>query len=259
MSLRPGEGYNPEIYAELASIEENHFWFTSRARVITTLARSHSREWAPGYRILEIGCGSGNLLPRLAQACPGGTVMGTDLFIEGLHHAAQRSSCPLLVSKLPNCPFRDGSFRFIGLFDVLEHLKDDAEVMRAVERLLAPGGLVMITVPAHQALWSYADEVAHHERRYSVHSLELVLRNAGLHLEFLSYFMCATLPLVWLRRRMPVPGAGKSAMERFRSELNVQPAVNALLGSVLSWEANWMAAGRKLPGGSSLIAVARRL
>src|SRR5439155_22740642 len=81
------QSYDPEFFSQLARIESSHFWFRTRNRVIGALAEQITKNWASGYRVLEVGCGTGNVLRALEQACPRGMVVGMDLFAEGLAFA----------------------------------------------------------------------------------------------------------------------------------------------------------------------------
>src|SRR5690349_10563409 len=87
--------YEPAYFAQLFAIEDRHFWFRARNRVLGRLVAGLTRGLPPGYRVLEVGCGTGTVLHTLEQACPAGTVIGMDLFAEGLAFARRRTTCPL--------------------------------------------------------------------------------------------------------------------------------------------------------------------
>lgn len=163
-------GYAAAFFERLFDVEERHFWFRARNRVIASVVRQQTRQLAPGYRVLEVGCGTGNVLRLLAQACIKGSVVGLDLLEAGLRYARRRASCPLVQGDLRNLPFRPG-FSVIGLFDVLEHQPDDLGLLRDLRALLALDGVLILTVPAHQFLWSYFDEASRHCRRYELDDL----------------------------------------------------------------------------------------
>ena len=120
--------------------------------MITTLVTQIVAPLAPGYRVLEVGCGTGNVLQVLKDSCHDGTVIGMDLFMEGLHYARQRSTAPVVQGNIHQPPFNT-PFEIIGLFDVLEHLDNDRQVLQDLYRSLAPGGTLLLTVPAHRTLW----------------------------------------------------------------------------------------------------------
>jgi SAM-dependent methyltransferase len=254
-------GYDPEFFAELLTVEDRHFWFRARNRLIAAMVRRIVRLWPPRYRVLEVGCGNGNVLRSLVSVCRSATVVGMDLFAEGLGYARNRAACPVVQANAGCAPFRVG-FHLVGIFDVLEHTQDDMQVLRDLYALLVPGGVLLLTVPAGKILWSYFDELSHHCRRYEAQELTEKLRLAGFEIELVSHFMAAIYPLVRLIRRWRKPGHfqdGKlDAMSALRSEFTIVPVANSLLAIVLGIEAAWVGLGNRLPFGTSLVAVARR-
>ena len=194
-------GYDPSFFKQLAQVEDRHFWFRARNRLILGITRKLTARLEPGYRVLEVGCGTGNVLRVLRQACPEGKVVGLELWLDGLRFAQQRSRGPLVQGDVRNSPFGK-PFALIGMFDVLEHIPEELETLVALREALAPGGRLMLTVPAHQYLWSYFDEAAQHCRRYSSREIRARLIEAGFEVEFLSQFMTCIFPIVWLFRKI---------------------------------------------------------
>ena len=143
--LPAGGGYDPDCFARLAPVEDRHFWFRARARVITAVARRLARAWPPGYRVLEVGCGAGGTLRALERGCPGGRLIGMDLHREGLRLARRRCAATFVQADVLAPPFL-GSFHLIGLFDVLEHLADDVGTLERLRELLRPEGRLLLTV-----------------------------------------------------------------------------------------------------------------
>ena len=119
-------------------------------------------------------------------------------------------------------------------------------------------------MPAHRSLWSYFDEVGHHWRRYETAELRAKLLRTGYRVEFLSPFMTALFPLVWLGRRLaPLRSwfAGRnrpSAAELARGELRVVPGLNTTLTWLLRREVPLLSKRRRLTLGTSLLAIAGR-
>jgi SAM-dependent methyltransferase len=255
--------YEAEFYAPLFAAEDRHFWFRARNRAIAALASQIVAEAGRRPKILEVGCGNGNVLAALRRAAPQATIVGLDLYVEGLRYARSRTDGPLVQGDVDAFPFRT-RFDLIGLFDVIEHLPDDSGLLRRLHDLLEPGGRLLITVPAHQSLWSYFDEVAHHCRRYEATELTSTLVAAGYAVEYCTQYMMAIYPLVWLRRwasrfRRAAfrPDPGQDQKEMAMRELTIVPVVNGLLDFVLSREAQLLARRKRLPLGTSLLAVAR--
>jgi SAM-dependent methyltransferase len=257
------QSYDPAYYAPLLAIEDQHFWFRARNRVISTLVNQITVGLPSGYRALEVGCGTGNVLRVLEQVCSGGLVVGMDLFAEGLQYARQRTDCALVQGDMSTPPFT-ARFDLIGLFDVLEHLPDDMQVLRDLHTLLASGGVLLLTVPAHPSLWSYFDEASHHCRRYELAELENRLVDAGYRVEYMTQYMASIFPLVWLGRRLTGLLGGRPGRNSNQScalatnELRITPVINGMLTFLLTQEARLIARRRQLPIGTSLLALARK-
>jgi SAM-dependent methyltransferase len=258
MAEDPAGGYDAVFFDRLAPIEDSHFWFRARNQLIFSTIRRLVEIIPPHACILEVGCGTGNTLRWLKRAYGTGSVLGMDLWLEGLRYAKERTDC-LLVQGDIRCPPFARSFHIIGLFDVLEHLQDDREVLARLRELLVPGGWLVLTVPARPSLWSYFDEASRHCRRYSTAQLTETLAAAGYDPCFVSEFMAPLLPLVWLWRKCVAPllGRRKTVSEAALREFRIIPGVNGFFTWLLSWEARRIARGRRSPFGVSLLAVAR--
>ena len=257
-----GSSYDCMCFRLLFASEDRHFWFRARNLVIATLVRQITAGLVSDYRVLEVGCGTGNVLRALERTCPYGTVVGMDLFAEGLHYAHRRTSCSLVQGDVRVPPFGT-RFDLIGLFDVLEHMSDDTQVLHDLNSILAPNGALLLTVPAHKSLWSYFDEECHHYRRYELNEIYRKLIVAGYRVEYLTQFMASIFPLVWLRRRLTMLVHRYLARNRvrihdFAVELYVPPVINELLALLLFQEARLIARRRQLPIGTSLLAIARK-
>lgn len=249
--------YDPAYFAQMRVAEDQHFWFRYRNNVIAGFARQVWKDRPPGEsRVLEIGCGTGNVLRVLEESCPGATLVGLELFPDGLRFARERTRAALVCGQIEHLPF-SRPFAVIGLFDVLEHIPDDVAALGHVRDLLAPGGALMLTVPASPALWSPFDAASGHVRRYERRPLSALLTQAGFTVEYLSAFMMALYPAVWFHRR--VAGGGEiSPAEAIGRELRVVPGVNALMHALVSLERPWLSSRRRLPFGTSLLAIARK-
>ncbi len=254
--MMPETSYDPTFFTKLWQVEDRHFWFRARnAAIRGTLQRLISR-LPEGYRVLEVGCGTGNVLRHVEQVCTQGQVIGLDLFLEGLRFARQRVNCPLVQADIHQPPFKT-RFDLIGIFDVLEHLPDDRSVLRALHALLAENGTLLITVPAHMSLWSYFDEASHHYRRYQQRELHQKLIETGFEVTFITYYMASIFPLVGLGRRLAARKDTESAALA-SNELKIVPILNSLLTAILGLEARLVAARRRLPIGTSLLAIATK-
>jgi SAM-dependent methyltransferase len=247
------------LFRELVAAEDRHFWFAARNQVIAAILHRIMPLLPTGFRTLEIGCGTGNVLRVLQRIFGPNKVVGMDMFEGGLRYARQRTQCALVQGDMHAPPF-GAQFHLIGMFDVIEHLADDARVLLDARALLQPGGMLLLTVPAHMSLWSYADEYAGHQRRYRIPEMRSKLNAAGFRVEFISYFMGPTFPVMWLKRRITSrlhkSRTPSEARNLFLADLRPVPVVNAALRWLAEREAALIASGRPLPFGTSLLAVA---
>jgi SAM-dependent methyltransferase len=257
----PHASYDPVFFESLFAVEDQHFWFRARNRVIATVMQQLVAPLPPGYRVLEVGCGTGNTLRVLEHVCTQGIVVGMDLFGEGLAFAQQRVRCPLVQGDMQQPPFHT-NFDLIGMFDVLEHLPDDRQVLRDLHNLLVPGGRLVLTVPAYPMLWSYFDEASCHYRRYTAVDLTRKLTAAGYEIVYQTYYMASILPLVWAGRRLAAlkkreqTAGSNHTHELAQNELRIVPIVNDALVWVLLQEARLVGRRHRLPVGTSLVVVA---
>jgi SAM-dependent methyltransferase len=258
-------GYDPDHFAALFAVEDRHFWFGARNLALHTVIDDIAPQLTAGYRVLEIGCGTGNTLRMLKHACSTASmIVGIDLFDEGLVYARRRTGLPLIRARIEQAPFAV-SFELVGMFDVLEHIEDDLASLREVRALTATGGYLLLTVPAHMTLWSRFDEESHHCRRYEPDELGERLTTAGFSVEYLTPFMATLYPLArvsrWftgranaVRRRL-----GIEPRSAVMNDLSVRPVINDVIAFLLRHEAPMLRRRRLLPMGTSLLAVARAI
>lgn len=247
----PGVSHRDEI---LEDIEERHFWFRSRARgILATLQELLGP--LRGRTALDIGCGTGFVLAQLERA--GMVGCGLDIDLHGLRRARRHTTSVLVHTSGQEVPFT-GQFDVAMLCDVIEHVDDDAALLRAAARATTDDGYVLVTVPAHEWLWSPVDEVSGHRRRYSRSSLAEAIRRAGSRVVVLRYFQGPALPLLMVSRGLQRLRGDPADPERLmRESVGVPPApLNALLDAASSIDIRL--SRTPLAFGASLIAIAER-
>jgi SAM-dependent methyltransferase len=245
-------GFKPEAFAELARLEEGHFWFQARNRIILWAMARHAPN--PG-RILEIGCGTGFVLQALARQFPQARVTGSEVFTTGLVHARQRLPGVLLCQMDARDIGHEAEFDVIGAFDVLEHIAEDERVLDQARKALVPGGVLVLTVPQHPWLWSPADDYACHERRYTARELTGKLQRAGFAIERSTSFVTLLLPAMMLSRLQKRREAAETRDPA--SEFRLPPLLNALFLAIMRVEFLLLRLGLSLPVGGSRLVVAR--
>lgn len=231
-------------------IEERHWWFSVRRKVVLDCIRDACG--APAPRVLEVGCGSGGLLVALREALPEARSLSGVEPSEAAVSDARARGCDVCAGTFEHLPAADAGVDLLIALDVLEHCPDDVAAAREAARVLAPGGVFVVTVPALMALWGPHDERNAHHRRYTARSLASALSSAGLGLERVTYFNTLLLPLGYATRVFARLTGSTAA-----TGVDIPPAgANALLKAVFSLERPWL---RRfgLPIGMSLLAVAR--
>jgi len=230
--------------------EDRHWWYRGRRRVLErVIADLHLPARA---RILDAGCGSGRNMVELARH---GTVTGMELSNTSVALARERAAGEVIEGSVLKMDFAPDSFDLAVSLDVIEHLDDDLAALRELRRVVAPGGSLLVTVPAYQWLWSRHDEINQHHRRYTRRALQRVAEEAGWKQARTTYFNSLLLPAAILLR----------VLERLNTkttesslDLWVPPApMNWLLERPLALEATLIGHGGRIPAGLSLLAVFR--
>jgi SAM-dependent methyltransferase len=248
-------GYDPHFFSTLPAIEDVHFWFRARRRVILDGLRRAVPDLGQ-RRLFDIGCGSGGLLGFLERS--GVPVAGgCDAYLQGLRVARGRIAAPLVLVDEGSLPPLGPGQTLVGLFDVLEHIDDDVGTLAWLHSILEPGGVLCLTVPAHPFLFGEMDRRARHRRRYRRGELRGKLEAAGFQVRRVSHFMASLVPPLVLMRLGPGSGRATHGDPGGEAELRVVPGLNALLQGLLAVEAA-LGSVVELPFGSSLLAIAVR-
>jgi SAM-dependent methyltransferase len=250
--------------------EDRNWWFAARTRALLGILDREVAAASPDLfggggtpvsLILDVGCGAGNMHHHLVRY---GHVRGVDSFFRPLRVARQRGH---LVSQAEGSAisFPDASFELVTALDVIEHCQDDAAVLSECARVLRPGGLLAITVPAFPWLWSDNDAINGHKRRYRPVELDGKLKAAGFAVRRLTCNNLAVLPmaaaLIFLRQLrggklgLSAPSTDDDA---YQVEMqSVHPALNAALTALGMAEA-WVLQRASFPAGTGIIAVAQK-
>jgi 2-polyprenyl-3-methyl-5-hydroxy-6-metoxy-1,4-benzoquinol methylase len=247
------DGYDPKFFDLTASVEQTHFWFVPRRRLLSRLL---VRYFPHSEHYLEIGCGTGDMLSTIARSKPWKSVYGSDLHVSGLKRVAARLADRAVLVQLDakTIPAR-GRFDVIGAFDVIEHIEDDEQVLRSMHAALAPGGGVALSVPQHPFLWSHSDNIGRHVRRYRRGELEQKLESVGFKVVYSNSYVVLLLPLLIASRLLHKDRNGE---DHDASEYVVPRKFNALLRTILQAEVTLALAGLRFPIGGSRVVIARK-
>ena len=237
------------VFDRMAELDQQHWWFTARRRILTEVIRRVVRPPAEA-RILELGCGTGHNLGILGEF---GRVEASELDDHARTLATERLGRAVAKVALPDLSqFEPDTYDMIALLDVLEHVPDDKGSLAAIMTRLKPGGALLLTVPANPWMWSAHDVAHHHHRRYRKREIAELARSAEYEIDLLSPFNTVLFPLI----------AGVRLLNKLRGHDSADDAlpskpVNATLDRLFGAEAGLI--GRlPFPYGVSLVAVLRR-
>ncbi|NIJ21994.1 SAM-dependent methyltransferase [Sphingomonas naasensis] len=237
------------VYERMAAHDTTHWWYRARRDILA----DYLRRWGDlpkDARILEIGCGTGHNLPMLAQF---GEIDAIEIDETARAKASERLGKPVGTAPLPELVgVAPGSYDLVAVLDVIEHVEDDVAALEAIATALKPGGKILITVPAHQWMWSAHDVVNHHKRRYSKAGFEALLANAGLQGKKLGYFNSLLFPVAVAARF-----AGKLMGKDDSDDSPPPKPLNTLFEGVFRLERH-MVGRMPLPPGLSLITLASK-
>ncbi len=246
--------YPDEANAFCFAVEDRSFWFAHRNRIIVEAVR----RFPPAGPIADIGAGNGFVSLALTQA--GFPTMVIEPGPAGARNARSRGLSPVVCATLDDAALEPASLSAGGLFDVLEHIDDERRFLAELRRVLAPGARLYLTVPAFRWLWSSEDDLVGHHRRYSIAALRRALEQCGFEVDYATYFF-APLPAPLLLLRT-IPSLLRRANDaRSQADRGRAPAVRAAVAGVatrlLSPELRFVRSGRRIPFGTSVLAVAR--
>jgi SAM-dependent methyltransferase len=250
--------YPEEGNAACFEVEDQSFWFRHRNDCIRELARNFPpRGKGP---IFDVGGGNGFVARGLMDA--GWDVVLVEPGPSGARNAKKRGLEHVICGTTHSAGFKNGSLPAIGVFDVVEHIEDDLGFLRHLWDLLEPGGMLYLTVPAFNFLWSHEDVDAGHFRRYTLGALEKKLCEVGLETVF-GTFIFGFLPLpVFLFRSLPyrlgLVGKGGAGKEVKRDHSQKQGLLGAMMARSFESELNKIRAGKSLGFGGSCMIAARK-
>jgi SAM-dependent methyltransferase len=246
------KGFDPNYFPLLWNLEKNYFWFSSRNKLITW---SMKKYFSDATSILDVGCGTGNVLSAIKRAFPNSRLFGADIFIEGLRFAQERNETALLFQMdAKSIPFRD-EFDIVGAFDLIEHIDNDELALNQMYKATRPGGGIIITTPQHPFLWSNKDEHAHHYRRYNSKELICKVENAGFKIEKITSFVTFLFPFIIASRYYNK--IIKTDYQPLR-EFHINNFSNNLFYKTMRFESNLIKLGFSFPFGTSLLLVGRK-
>jgi ubiquinone/menaquinone biosynthesis C-methylase UbiE len=234
-------------YARMYELEDRYWWFVARRELALQFLRERI---STPQSLLDVGCGTGAGQDAFSEF---GEAFGVDFSQDALTFSHSRGLRRIARGNAEHLPFQDKSIDVVVTLDTLEHVPDDFAAIAEIARVLRPGGLVLINVPAYQWLWGPHDIALMHQRRYHRKQLRKLIESTDLKIERMTYHIFILFPIVALSRFLSRTNKGEA-----EAKLPDIPAwVEKILTSVQKVEAKLI---RKfdLPWGSSIVAVARK-
>lgn len=240
----PGPVSDPLLERRVET-EAGHWWHRAKRNVVVRVLERLPAEGP----VVDVGCGGGAML----RDVPVAPAFGTEPSAGAARHAARSSPGAVVRAEGSALPLRDESVGCVLALDVIEHHPRPEELLAEAARVLRPGGLLVVTVPAYDWMWSYADHVLGHYRRYTRRRLQGDVRGAGLEVVRCTYFHSWLLAPAWVFRTVRARVTSRPTPDDFP----LPGPLNRALLALSRLEARAVV-GRDVPFGLSVLAVGRR-
>lgn len=210
--------------------------------------------------LLDVGCSSGFVLVDLQTKLPHAKLIGADYLrgpLEGL--ARRMPDIPILQFDLRKCPLDSACVDGVTCLNVLEHIDDHVAALSEIHRILKPGGIAHVEVPAGPELYDFYDEHLMHHRRYCLDDLVSMARQTGFKIEKASHLGFAVYPAFWWvkrrnRRKLNLTAAEKASFVAARIRAT---RAHPLFASVIRFE-TWAGHSISYPWGIRCFCILRK-
>ena len=241
---------NINMYRMFFEVQKKHWWFVTKKEIVIDTIAKHFNKHAD-VKVLDIGCGSGLMLNALENV---GQTFGMDMSDDAINFSKEIFSGKVEQGFLPDqIPYAENYFDLITALDVIEHVDEDVNSLKAIRAHLVADGKAVITVPAYMFLWSKFDEMNEHKRRYTLTELNAKLVQAGFTVEKISYYNTLLFPVVFVVRMLNnlLKRDGSSDVDMPNAQLNF------VLKKIFGIE-KYLLRFINLPFGVSILAVVKK-
>jgi len=216
------ESYNPNALDTFYKYEVEHFWFRIRRDLIL---RTFDKYVGRESLVMEVGTGTGNVARELKNNGYNMTI--SDVHKQFLDFEKNKIIKNKYQFDINEPPFKE-HFDVIGMFDVLEHIEGDEHVLKNVRKMLRDNGKVIITVPAHNWLWSRYDYI--HKRRYNLKRIKKIFKESGFDILEAKHFFIFILPLLIIRALIKrIETKEKLVTTLADEQMSINPVLNKFL------------------------------
>lgn len=245
---------NTDEYEKLAEVEDRHWYYSGKREIVRYWLRRVG-PLKPTDTLVDCGAGTGKFIEEMSGIC---RAFALDDHAESLAIARKKLGMERVLEGVCTAlPFPDDSIDAITALDVLEHVEHDDIAIQEFARVLKPGGVLVVTVPAMPALWSDWDVVLHHHRRYTKRTLHALLARTSFQMLYWNYVNVAVLPIIWMVRKLRNLRAKSNAATGARAEESIPPEP---INKLLRWVFVTLACQRiiRFPAGVGLVGVWRK-
>ncbi len=190
---------NIDEYAIMRRVEDQHWWYVALRDIVRMFWDTYAPKQGQPVRLLDAGCGTG---ANLAMLSGKGTAFGVDFAPEAVRLCRERGLARTAVASIDALPFSEESFDLVLSCDVIcnRSIPDKRLAVNELARVLRPGGVLFLNLPAYQWLWSSHDAAVHTDRRFTRTQINRLLRNAGLAPRRLTHWNATLFPPIALTR-----------------------------------------------------------
>lgn len=244
---------NPQEYDRMRQLEDWYWWFVARREAALRFTEDFRPRREP-LRVLDAGCGTGALLDRLKDRAEI-ELYGLDFSGQALAYTRQRGHARLVQGDLTRLPFPDGTFDVVTALDVVEHVREDEQALREVNRVLRPDGVLLVSVPAFRFLWGPHDTALQHFRRYTTGEMAALMRRTGFRVSKLTYLLSLLFPAFVVQRML-----AKLRLRPEKPQAQVVPVGKLLNRLLIRLQGMELAIARRLnlPFGATVFCVAQK-
>ena len=241
------------VYENMYNVEDRHWWYVGLRDIVFSSVNEY-RQAEDDLFLLDAGCGTGGVLAR----CDGVKACGFDISAEAISFCRTRNCDKVLQASICEIPFKKQCFDIVLSLDTLSCLDEEAydRSLSEIYRVLKPGGMLILNLPAYQWLISIHDRVVGTKRRCTTGELRQNLEKAGFSVAKITYRNMFLFPAIAIKRLIDKRLRHKTEMEK--SDLEKVPKVfNMLFRAVLVVE-NKLLSHLSFPFGLSVFCVAKK-
>ena len=224
---------NKDFIAQYSHFENHHWWFIIRKKILLQ-ALQKQLGGAKKLNILNVGAATGASSIWLRQF---GNVVSVEYDTTFFNYLQQQQFACVQAS-IEALPFADNSFDVVCAFDVIEHVENDSKALAELYRVCNTNGIISITVPAFNQLWSMHDVANGHKRRYTKNTFITLLSTLPNYtIQYQTYFNSLLfLPIYIVRQLEKLYRKKGSIVASDFSYYNMHPILNRLFKKIFSME-----------------------